>query len=250
MEENVVLEEAGRIAVIRFNRPEKLNAMNLEMWGRLDKLVTSACDEYDAIVLTGSGRAFSAGDDIKAMLDLQSLEDAHNFFSVVAGAMEAIATCSKPVVAALNGIAAGGGAEMLLLTDYVIAAREAWISYPEILIGLLPPILLSLGPEIIGLKKTRQLALTGERLTAKEALKLGIVDEIVDKKELLDKAINKAKQLASAPTHATRTIKQLLYQRYQQILGEAVAELERLVIGEEAKKLMQLFLESRAKKKG
>ncbi len=250
MEENVVLEEAGRIAVIRFNRPEKLNAMNLEMWGRLDKLVTSACDEYDAIVLTGSGRAFSAGDDIKAMLDLQSLEDAHNFFSVVAGAMEAIATCPKPVVAALNGIAAGGGAEMLLLTDYVIAAREAWISYPEILIGLLPPILLSLGPEIIGLKKTRQLALTGERLTAKEALKLGIVDEIVDKKELLDKAINKAKQLASAPTHATRTIKQLLYQRYQQILGEAVAELERLVIGEEAKKLMQLFLESRAKKKG
>ncbi len=253
MEDNrVILESAPghrEILVVRFNRPEKLNALDLAMWARLGRLVREACNSSaKGLVVTGTGRAFSAGDDINAMLALGSLDEARGFFKTLASTMEAIALCPKPVAAAVNGIAAGGGAETLLLMDYAAAVDEAMIGFPEIHLGLIPPLLATVGSSILGAKTARRLALSGSWLTAREAASLGIVDEVTG--DPTTAAVRAVEKLAGSPGSAVFAVKQLQYRMLKPVIDEAVEELARLVVTEEARKLMKDFLESRRSRRG
>jgi enoyl-CoA hydratase/carnithine racemase len=237
------------VILIRFNRPEKLNALNLEMWMLLRDALSKECSGGGkAIVVTGSGRAFSAGDDIEAMLNLLNPKEAVEFFNIVRGALETLAMCPKPVVAAVNGLAVGGGAEMLLLVDYVIASRESWFSFPEARIGLIPPVLLTLGLDVVGLRSSRKLALMGYRIGVEEALRLGLVDEIADSDKLLETAYERALELSAKTTsEAMKALKGLLYSRYSTLIDVAIESLATLCLTESAKDRMRAFLEKRFK---
>ena len=249
--DRVVLEHApGRedILVVRLNRPRKLNALDLDMWKELGALVGSACSSNArGVILTGTGRAFSAGDDINAMLALDTLDEARRFFKTLAGTMEAIALCPKPIAAAVNGIAAGGGAEMLLLVDYVAAVPEAMIGYPEANLGLIPPLLATVGSMILGLKTARRLALVGAWLTAEEARKLGIVDEVAS--DPLAAAVKALEGFHATPGQSLASVKRIQYEALRALLDHAVEELARLVVTGEARARMRAFLESRGGKK-
>jgi len=196
------------IYFIVFNRPEKLNALNLESWRLLREHAGKACSGgYKALVLTGSGRAFSAGDDIVEMHSLSTPEESTRFFHTLKNALLELINCEKPLVAGVNGIAVGGGAEILFLMDYVIAVKGAWISYPESSIGLLPPILLSAGVNVVGGRIARKLALTGERLSVEEAYRLGIIDEIVEADRLDTAIYNAVQKLSMIPGKLVKLIR-------------------------------------------
>ena len=244
----VSLEPVDGVGVVRMLRPEKLNALNLEMWRSLRGLVERACRGFEGVVITGSGRAFSAGDDIAAMLSLEDRAGIDEFFGEVSLAIESIALCRRPVVAAVNGIAAGGGAEILLVVDGVVAVRGAWISFPEALIGLLPPILLTLGSGLLGPRKAKYLALTGERIPVEEAQRMGLVDLVVAPGDLIQASILMVKAMSGAPETAVAAIKRIAYEEYRARLNAALEALKGLLETPEARERMRGFLEARGRR--
>jgi len=233
------------VGVIVLERPEKLNALTLSMWTELAEALNAYCSRGLPVVITGSGRAFSAGDDIGEMYRLSTPSEASRFFSALEAAVKAMVRCRSPVVAAVNGIAVGGGAEMLLLADYVVASKDAWLSFPEARLGLIPPILLSVGLGQLGPRLVRSLALTGRRLSAEEARQLGIVDEVVDGNPL-QRAKEVALDLATIPQPALSLIKASTA-AYTSSLLTLLRSLESLVLAENSKERMRMFLEKKLK---
>jgi enoyl-CoA hydratase/3-hydroxyacyl-CoA dehydrogenase len=160
------------------NRPDKLNALNEEMWEGLNEAFLEAerDPEVRAVVITGKGRAFCAGDDIAVMGSWKSFLDGKEFFTNIAmPLLNTISNYKKPVISLVNGIAFGGGLELNLAFDIVIASDDAVFSVPEGLIGAMPPIASSLGLAVIGRRMIRY-CLTGDQMDAEEAKQLGIVD--------------------------------------------------------------------------
>ncbi|MCE4599348.1 MAG: enoyl-CoA hydratase/isomerase family protein [Desulfurococcales archaeon] len=247
MAESLVTEETNNIYVIKLNRPEKLNALNEEIWVKLGDHLEMACNGgYKAVILTGEGRAFSAGDDIKAMYDFKSVDDAKRFFSKVEKVIRILGYCGKPVIVILNGIAVGGGAELLFLADVVIGLRGAWISYPEAYIGLVPPILLTLGLSVVGPKAVKYLALTGHRLSVDDAYRIGLVDYIADSvKEAFDTALVLAESMSRIPSNTIAEIKRIVMRSYEDKLKSTLDALIRLVLTPESKRLMYEFINKR-----
>ncbi len=248
----LTVEIVDNVAIIKLVRPEKLNALNRELWSKLKEALTEACESsVDGVVLTGSGRAFSSGDDIGEMYNIRGLSDALEFFELVKSTVEALAGCGKPVVAAVNGLAAGGGAEILLLADYVIASRGSWISFPESRIGLIPPLLLTIGVDVIGFRRARQLAITGDRITDSEALELGLIDKIVEGEGLLREAVKTAREMSMlTPASSLKAIKTVSLERFKDSLERALRILAELSVGEEARERMKAFLEKKLKPPG
>ncbi|MCE4628374.1 MAG: enoyl-CoA hydratase/isomerase family protein [Desulfurococcales archaeon] len=244
----VYLRSENSVGWIIIDRPRKRNAMTSRMWTALADYVLDACSRSDTAVvaLRGVGGAFSAGDDIGEMLSISTPGEADRFFERVARAFEAVSSCPKITAALVEGPAAGGGAEMLLLIDYVVAVEGSIIGYPEIHIGLIPPILLTWGPKILGARTARKLALTGSYLQAREALRLGIVDEVVDtpsegKKRIMEISL----AAAGLPRKAVSAIKSLLPKPAPSEIHSALQTLKLLVLSDEAKKRMREFLEKR-----
>ena len=152
----------------------------------------------------------SAGDDIKEMLDLNDIQEAREFFQILREVFRIVLECPKITVAVADGPAVGGGAELLLAMDYTIATREAYVGFPEIHIGLIPPIQATLGIYIQGVKHAKKLALSGKFLNAEEVYSLGIFDEIMDKNDLenaLQKIIN---TFIAVPREQIKSIKKLI----------------------------------------
>ncbi len=235
------------VYIITLNRPEKLNALNSSAWILLKENLDTACSgSYRGVVVTGTGRAFSSGDDIYEMYGLDE-KSAREFFGRLAEAVDSIIECRKPIVTALNGLAAGGGAEILLLMDAVVAARGTWISFPESKIGLIPPILLSAGIGVVGAKRARFLALTGSRIPVEEAMAMGIVDLVVEPQDVLSKSVELALQLSDVPEEVLRIVRNATLAPYKDGIQHMINILTRLVTGGEAKKRMRMFIEGRSR---
>ncbi|MCE4606322.1 MAG: enoyl-CoA hydratase/isomerase family protein [Desulfurococcales archaeon] len=163
---------------IILNRPEKLNALNSEIWILLESNFEKACNsDYQGIVLTGRGRAFSSGDDIYDMYSFHSLSEAKEFFHRIYRIIEMLVDCAKPLASLVNGLAAGGGGEIILFLDHNVALEHVEIFYPEVNIGLYPPMLITHGKRIVGPDLAMELAKTARRLSVEEASKIGIIDE-------------------------------------------------------------------------
>ena len=220
----VLKERQDGVLVLTLNRPEKLNAITGEL---LDALYAALKEgeedrEVRALLLTGEGRAFSAGQDLTEFGDRKPDYEAHlrRYNRVV----EALSGLEKPLVVAVNGVAAGAGMSLALWGDLRLAAVGASFTTAFVRIGLVPDSGLSfLLPRLVGLAKAQELLLLSPRLSAEEALALGLVHRVVPAEKLMEEALSLAKELAQGPTRAYALTKKLLLETYRLSLTEALA---------------------------
>lgn len=233
------------IYIIILNRPDKLNAFNYELVSEIERHLINA-KNYDGLVITGSGRAFSAGDDIYEMYRFETLDDAKKFFNKLGSMIREVIWYPGPIVGCLNGFAVGGGAELALLLDYNIAYPDIWLWYPEYRIGVYPPILLALGPVIFGLKNTKRIAFKMEKVSVEKAMQLGIVDEVVPRDvDIVSMGVTRAKELTSIGRRSYIASRRILAMHYEDKLMNVLEDLAEAVMSPEAKQLMKGFIEKR-----
>lgn len=190
------------LAVVTLDRPDVLNALDRESWLGLRRALERAdADEaVRATILRGSGRAFSAGDDIAEMAGWADDDEATAFFQEVLGpTVEELRTHSKPTIGVVDGIATGGGCELIVVCDVAVATPDSELGLPEALIGAIPPIAPAYGLPAIGKKDFMELAFTGDRLSGTEAEERGLVNYVVDEGQVEDVA----RELALATTAAS-----------------------------------------------
>jgi enoyl-CoA hydratase/carnithine racemase len=221
--QNILVKIEDGVGVITLNRPKALNALNAEL---LRELI-GVLEEWDCgtdvrcIVLTGSERAFAAGADIKEMAP-QSYMDMYkaNFF---ADANDRISAIRKPIVAAVAGYALGGGCELAMLCDFIIAADTAKFGQPEINLGVMPGI----GgtqrlTRFVGKSKAMEMCLTGRNMDAAEAERAGLVSRVVPAAELLNEAMKAAKTIAERSVPIAMMTKETVNRAYETTLSEGV----------------------------
>lgn len=241
----VIRRVEDNIYIAILNRPDKLNAFNLELISELEECLREASN-YDGLIISGMGRAFSAGDDIFEMYKINSIQESKRFFNKMKEMIKGIIWYPGPVVGCLNGFAVGGGGELALLTDYNIAYPDVWIWYPEYRIGAYPPILLALGPLIFGLKTTKRIAFRMEKLDVNMAMKLGIINEVIHKEDdIIKVGIERAKELGMIGKRSYLFSRRILAMHYEDKLMSVLDELAEAILDPQAKQLMKEFIERR-----
>ena len=209
----VLVEVEGGICWIRLNRPEKLNSMTLEMHDLIQKALDDVVDDNNVgcVVITGMGdRAFCAGADITNFPKL-SPDSAKDFSEKGQETIQRILSHSKPVIAAVNGYALGGGCELAAACDFRIASERARFSQPEIGLGLIPGWGgTQLLPSLVGLAKAKELIMTGATVKAPEALEMGLVNEVVEPEKLMEAVEVLAQKLVGGPSIALGKAKKLV----------------------------------------
>jgi len=200
-------DDAG-VRLVTWDRPEALNAMSLELWdGTRDALRSAAADDIRCIVLTGTGRAFTVGQDLAEMTDPRHADGTRGF----RGLMDALLAVEVPMVAAVNGMAVGFGTTVLPWCDIAIAAESARFRVPFVPLGVTTEAGSSATlPAVMGPQAAARFVLTGEWLTAAEARATGLVSQVLPDHELLGAATALARQLADQPPDSLRTTTRLL----------------------------------------
>ncbi|MGD2207708.1 MAG: enoyl-CoA hydratase-related protein [Anaerolineae bacterium] len=224
---NLTVEREQKIGIITFNRPKVLNALNIATVRDLDAAIGElAADlEVGAIVLTGAGeKAFVAGADIAEFNTLASASDAAQYARRGQAVLNKIEALSKPVIAAINGFALGGGCELALACDIRLAADTARLGQPEINLGIIP----GYGgtqrlARLVGRGQAKMLCMTGDMIDASEALRIGLVDRVVPAADLMDEAKALAHKLAGKAPVALALIKQAINVGLEGSLEEGLA---------------------------
>src|SRR6195256_3117346 len=247
---NILVERRGAVGIVPLTRPQALNALNAALIADLG----AAFDELEgdpaiaAIILTGSEKAFAAGADIKEMADKTYMQAYREDF--ITSGWERVAQCRKPVIAAVAGFALGGGCEIAMMCDIVIAADNARFGQPEINLGTMP----GAGgtqrlPRSIGKAKAMDLCLTGRMMDAAEAERAGLVSRVVPAAELMEEAFAAAEKIAGYSLPVAMMIKESINRAYETSLAEGV-RVERRVFHsqfalEDQKEGMAAFVEKR-----
>jgi enoyl-CoA hydratase len=220
--QNIIVETRGKVGIIRLNRPQALNALNAALIGELSQAV--AAFEADAgiacMVVTGSEKAFAAGADIKEMAD-KSYMDA--FMGDFAAGWDALARARKPTLAAVAGFALGGGCELAMMCDLIIAADTAKFGQPEIKLGVIPGI----GgtqrlTRAVGKAKAMDICLTGRVMDAAEAERSGLVARVVPAASLMDEALKVAETIASMSLPVLMIAKESVNRAFETTLAEGM----------------------------
>lgn len=219
--ETILTEQRGSVTLITINRPQALNALNTQV---LDELI-DAFGKFEAdetqlcAVLTGSGdKAFVAGADIKEMVEKDAVDFyKHDFFSKWTSHI--VHAVRKPWIAAVNGFALGGGCEVAMMADFIIASEKARFGQPEIKLGVVP----GMGgsqrlTKAVGKSKAMDMCLTGRMMDAAEAERSGLVSRVVPHEELLDAALNAAAEIAAMPPLAAIANKELVNAAFETTL--------------------------------
>ncbi|QIS01937.1 enoyl-CoA hydratase [Nocardia brasiliensis] len=250
--ETILLERKGRVGWITLNRPKALNALNAQV---LDDVI-AALDELErdeeigAVVITGSERAFAAGADIKEMQPKSYMD---MFLNDYFARWDRLAEFRKPTIAAVAGYALGGGCELAMICDILIAADTAKFGQPEIKLGVIPGIGGSQRlTRAIGKAKAMDLVLTGRNMDAEEAERAGLVSRIVPAAELLDTALEVAETIASMSLPVTMIAKEAVNRSFETTLAEGL-RFERRVFHslfaiDDQKEGMSAFVEKRPAK--
>jgi enoyl-CoA hydratase len=221
--ENILVETHGAVGLIRLNRPKALNALCDALVTELGQAIDGFEDDdaIGAIVITGSERAFAAGADIKEMAGLSYIEAYLGDF--ITKKWQRVASCRKPVIAAVAGFALGGGCELAMMCDFILAADTAKFGQPEITIGTIPG---AGGTQrltrLIGKSKAMELCLTGRMMDAEEAERAGLVSRIVPAADLVDEAIKAAAKIASLSRPAVLMAKESVNRAYETTLAEGI----------------------------
>lgn len=213
------------VALVTIDRADKLNAMDPVFFRELIEVtdLLSAAPDVRAAVLTGAGRAFSAGGDIDSFHAMAGdTERIRKHNRVVFDAFSAVERCAIPVIGAINGIAYGGGTELTLACDVVLAGRSASFAFKEATVGLMPGWGIIRGPEVMGRHWTRLLALTGRTIDAATAHRAGLVQEVHPDDELLDAALDLAVEMAQLPPLAVEVGKVFANRGTTDGFGEAL----------------------------
>jgi enoyl-CoA hydratase/carnithine racemase len=242
------IERRDAVAVVWMNRPEKKNAMSPTFFRELPRLLDHLFHDTDAraVVLTGAGDAFSAGGDIASFDELNDLADYRRQLRLVSDAFHAIERAQLPVIAAVNGVAFGGGTEITLFCDIVLASAKATFAFKEATVGLQPGFGLIRGPEVIGRNWTRWLSFTGDAIDAQKALEIGLVQQVVPHEQLLDEAVALAARIAANPAIAVQVGKQIVNRGTDDGLAEAIEMTALLFTTDDHKEGVAAFLERRA----
>ncbi|HJS31207.1 MAG TPA: enoyl-CoA hydratase [Alphaproteobacteria bacterium] len=248
--QNILVEKRGRVGLITLNRPKALNALSAALVAEL----AQALDAFEAdagvgaIVLAGSDKAFAAGADIKEMKD-KTYIDVYLADFITRG-WERVTTCRKPIVAAVAGYALGGGCEVAMMCDFILAAENAKFGQPEINLGTMPG---AGGTQrltrFVGKSKAMEMCLTGRTMDAAEAERAGLVSRVVPAAELLDEAVRTAQSIAEKSLPVTMLVKESVNRAYETTLSEGV-RFERRVFHstfatEDQKEGMTAFVEKR-----
>ena len=224
---NLVYAVDGRTAIITMNTPENMNALTP---GMVDDLVaalqTAAADaNVKAVILTGVGKVFCAGGDLNTFKGLD-LEAGLGIMDDSGAIARSFQDCQKPIIAAVNGYAIGAGLSLALLSDFVVAADNAVFSAAYVSMGLVPDMsALYFLPRAVGLQKAKELALTGKNIDAAEAMRIGLVSEVVPADELLARVGKIAGKLCAQPAVAMKLIKVLLNKSFD-LSFEGMAQME------------------------
>jgi enoyl-CoA hydratase len=220
--ETILLERNGRVAVITLNRPAALNALNNTLMHEVTGAVAAldSDPEVGAIVITGSAKAFAAGADIKEMAQ-QSFSDIYS--SAWFSEWDSLSKTRTPLIAAVAGYALGGGCELAMLCDILIAADNAKFGQPEIKLGVIP----GMGgsqrlTRAIGKAKAMEMCLTGRMMDAEEAERAGLVSRIVPADRLVAEAVSSAEAIASMSKPVTFMVKEAVNRAFESTLAEGV----------------------------
>jgi enoyl-CoA hydratase/3-hydroxyacyl-CoA dehydrogenase len=247
--ECTLYQKKNSSAIIILNRPHVLNALNKKLWREIYENLCQAEEDKEvrAVIITGAGKAFSAGDDIKEVANLRTIEDIKTFFlNFATPTITKIVETPKPVIAAVNGLAYGGGCEIAMLCDLVIASDNATFAIPEALIGAIPPIASIIGTFIIGKLNVNMLMFTGEPITAQEAKSIGLVNKVVPAEELMKSAEELARSTMQAAPSAIKTIKKLASKQLElDKFKQSLDELIKIVLSQEGKEGHRAFIEKR-----
>jgi enoyl-CoA hydratase len=221
--QNIIAEKKDDgVALITLNRPDALNALNDALINELGTAIDTFETDTDigCIVITGSEKAFAAGADIKEM---QSKSYMDTYMSNFISTWERVAKCRKPVIAAVNGFALGGGCELAMMCDFIIAGDRAKFGQPEVKLGILPG---AGGSQrltrFVGKSKAMEMCLTGRMMDAEEAERAGLTSRVVPAAELLEDALKTASTIASMSTPTTMMIKESVNRSYETTLAEGI----------------------------
>lgn len=248
---NLLVDTNGKVGVIRLNRPQALNALNDDLMSELGRalLAFDADENIGCIVITGNEKAFAAGADIGAMANYSYMDAFKGDY--ITRNWEQIRQIRKPVIAAVAGFALGGGCELAMMCDFIIAAENAKFGQPEIKLGIIP----GAGgtqrlPRAVSKAKAMDLCLTARMMDAAEAERAGLVSRVVPMDKLMDEAISAATQIASMSLPTVMMIKESINRAYETTLAEGVHFERRLFHStfatEDQKEGMRAFLEKRA----
>ena len=248
--QNIIVETSNHVTLIRLNRPDALNALNMELLRELGEALGEAQknDKVRAIVLTGSEKAFAAGADIKMMAEKSFVE----VFSddLFTDEEKAILKTRKPIIAAVAGYALGGGCELAMMCDFIIAADTAKFGQPEVNLGVMA----GMGgtqrlTRLVGRAKAMDMNLTGRFMDAEEAERSGLVSRVVPAKKLMDEAMGAAQKIAEKSMITVMAIKEAVHRADEVPLSEGVLFERRvfhaLFATEDQKEGMRAFAEKR-----
>jgi enoyl-CoA hydratase len=248
--ENITVEQHGPVGLIRLNRPAALNALCAALIQDLGQALDAfeRDDGIGCLVLTGSDKAFAAGADIKEMAERSYMDVYLNDFITVG--WERITTCRKPIIAAVAGFALGGGCEIAMMCDFILAADNAQFGQPEILLGTVPG---SGGTQrltrFVGKSKAMEMVLTGRRIDAVEAERCGLVSRVLPLAELVPEAIKTAEKIAALSRPIVMMAKESVNRSFETTLAEGIRFERRLFHStfatEDQKEGMAAFVEKR-----
>jgi len=247
----ILTESLGRVGLITLNRPRQMNALNDALMDALGAalLAFDADDGIGAIVVAGNAKAFAAGADISVMADWTAAQVAHEQF--ITRNWETIRRVRKPVLAAVAGLALGGGCELALACDIIVAGRGARFGLPEVKLAMLP----GAGgtqrlPRAIGKAKAMDLCLSARLMGADEAERSGLVSRVVDDEHLMDETLALAASIASCSAPAVAAIKESVNRAWESSLTEGILFERRLLYArfasDDAHEGMHAFLDKRA----
>lgn len=247
--ETILAETRGKTGLIRLNRPQALNALNSQLVSELTDALRAfdKDDAIGAIVLTGSEKAFAAGADIKEM---QNLTFAEAYGQDFLGEAEGVSAIRKPIIAAVSGYTLGGGCELAMMCDFIIAADNAKFGQPEITLGIIPGI----GgtqrlARFVGKSKAMDMVLTGRMMDAAEAERCGLVSRVVAQDVLLDEALKAAERIASFSQLSVMMAKESVNRAFETTLQEGLRyerrSFQALFATEDQKEGMAAFVDKR-----
>ncbi|HEY4204248.1 MAG TPA: enoyl-CoA hydratase [Xanthobacteraceae bacterium] len=221
--EHIIVEHKGAVGIIRLNRPKMLNALSFGVFREIGAAIDDleADDKIGCIVITGNEKAFAAGADIKEMQPKGFIDMFNEDFKAIGG--DRVATCRKPTIAAVSGYALGGGCELAMMCDFIIASDTAKFGQPEITLGTIPGI----GgtqrlTRAIGKAKAMDLCLTGRMMDVNEAERSGLVSRIVPVDKLMDEALGAAEKIAAMSRPATEMAKLAVNRAFETPLSEGM----------------------------
>lgn len=248
--ENIAVERRGQVGVVSLDRPEALNALSVQLVSELE----TALDDFErdeqigCIVLTGSERAFAAGADIKEMQDKSYIDVyRHDFVEP----WQCVSRCRKPVIGAVAGYALGGGAELAMMCDFLVAAESAKFGQPEITLGVIPG---SGGTQrlarFIGKAKAMDMCLTGRMMDSAEAERSGLVSRVVPDNDLLEEVMKIAEKVADFSLPSVMMAKDCVNRAFETTLAEGIRferrQFQSLFSTEDQKEGMAAFVEKRS----